>query len=194
MLVGAALLATSLGAQEPRETPKQDAAALLQQVGAEHEALLAAKSAREKAKHWFLLSDSAERYLQVVNQELKTGSAVDRQQQSQAKAAAANKFEAGVIWCEFDASWTTNRKGYYQSYTLDPTGPKAEEAMWRGELYNSPLPCTDFEGSEQEYQDLAMLYSKFLRRFPHGVHAAEAKKRLQEFYKALEGYKQSQGR
>jgi hypothetical protein len=100
-------------------------------------------------------------------------------------AKEASSLGAAVEWCEPGATWWALTEGYERYLALWPDGPRAEEAWWLGRLANGPR-CGDFEGSAEEYEDLIQDYSEFLKRFPSGAHAAEARKRLRE---SEEGYK-----
>ena len=135
----------------------------------------AAQDPARKAQAWFEVNRSADRLAQLLHDD----------QGLAPLAKQASSLGAAVEWCEPGATWWALTEGYERYLDLLPDGPRAEEAWWMGRLANGPR-CGDFEGSAEEYEDLIQDYSEFLKRFPAGVHAAEARKRLRE---AEEGYK-----
>jgi len=173
---------TAASSGTPKWLETSDAAGLRKIIEYEYQTVAQARNPREKAKHLFLLNDAAERFAMKLNQHV--GGVTHQKaarKQTQQQANDANRFGAGIFWCEFDADWATNLNAYQEALKLDPAGPYAEEAWWRGKLGNALIVCRDMEGTPEENKVWTEAYTEFLQRFPNGKHAQEARERKKQF-------------
>ena len=157
----------------------------------EYAAAQAATGSHRKAEHLYLLNDIADRYAYALNKSMgrlvgkQTGTPATKGEAS-GMVEEANRYGAGIRWCEVDADWTAASDGYERYLALWPDGPMAEEAWWRSKLGRKLNSCYDGDGSSEETQDFVHAYADFLRRFPEGKHRAEALRLLKMFQASLQ--------
>lgn len=165
----------------------------LKKLEHEFKAAQSAKDAPKKALHLYLLNDAADQYAESLNQNGISAPngvySIDPLSDTEPAVRAANLLRANIFECEYSGSWTDGPEGYEAYLSLSPNGPFAEEAWWRSRLRYRKISCYDGVGSEEETAGFVHDYSDFLRHFPQGKHAKQARDSLHEFEKELESYK-----
>src|SRR5690349_23112131 len=96
-------------------------------------------------------------------------------------ALGAGAMGVPLIFCAYSEQWVAGNEGYLIYHQFYPGGPRAEDAWWFGKLGNKSQNCADYEGTKDEGEYYAPLYRDFLRHFPSGKHASEAKELLKGF-------------
>jgi hypothetical protein len=137
-----------------------------------------ARTPASSAEAWFQLNEAADEFAEALNH-------VPGAQQDPEKCANV-ALDAGAMGipihiCEYSRSWVARPQGYLIYHQFLPNGLRAEDAWWYGELGNTPHRCVDYAGTKDEGEYYVPLYKDFLRHFPNGKHAAEAKEMLKGF-------------
>ncbi len=135
----------------------------------------------EAANAWFHLNQRAEEFAKQLS------SLTRNLPPQQAKTLCADAaLDASLLipirWCEPDGKWVAATTGYLIYSQLLPRGRLAESAWWFSRIHD-PQGCGgEYDGdSRQEGAENAKLYADFLKRFPHGKYAAQARQELADF-------------
>jgi len=126
-----------------------------------------------QARSWMRMNTAAESLAEVL----------ERKRALAPLAREATSLGVGVEWCEPGGSWSARNDGYEKYLALWPDGPEADEAWWKGRVEGW---CGDYEGTVEEDTDMIATYAAFLKAFPNGRHAPEARKRMNELQQGLE--------
>ena len=179
-----AVLCIGTLAQNPPRDEKlpNEVAIMVHEVQQRAEVVKTARDDVARAEAWYQLQLASEDLARALEKAYPRSRGNEERDLARAIATAERVQESGVsvFFCDAMQRWAAGVEGYDRYLELLPKGPRVEESTWRGTLDHRDVSCSGYEGFDEENAELAGLYRNFLARFPDGVHAADARKKLAE--------------